>query len=93
MAATPGEPTHEEAPTEQRPSGVAAGVRMALPLMIAVAGFGIPYGILARAAGFPPLAAVVMSATTFAGSAQFAAASVLEAGGAVGAGGARGHQG
>jgi 4-azaleucine resistance transporter AzlC len=85
MAATPGEPTGDEAPTDLRRSGMVTGVRLALPLMIAVAGFGIPYGILARAAGFPPVAAVVMSATTFAGSAQFAAASVLEAGGAVSA--------
>jgi 4-azaleucine resistance transporter AzlC len=54
-----------------------------LPLTIAVAGFGISFGLLARSAGFPPLAAVVMSGTTFAGSAQFASASILEAGGGV----------
>jgi 4-azaleucine resistance transporter AzlC len=83
MAATRGEPTPEEVPADERPSRLASGVRLALPLMVAVAGFGIPYGILARTAGFPPLAAIVMSGTTFAGSAQFAAASVLEAGGAV----------
>lgn len=59
------------------------GARAVLPLTIAVAGFGISYGLLARSAGFPPLAAVVMSGTTFAGSAQFASASILEAGGAV----------
>jgi 4-azaleucine resistance transporter AzlC len=54
-----------------------------LPLTIAVAGFGISYGVLARSAGFSPLAVVLMSGTTFAGSAQFASASILEAGGAV----------
>jgi 4-azaleucine resistance transporter AzlC len=59
------------------------GVRAALPLAIAVGGFGIAFGPLARSAGFEPLAAVLMSATTFAGSAQFAAAAVLEEGGAV----------
>jgi 4-azaleucine resistance transporter AzlC len=59
------------------------GARAVLPLTIAVAGFGISYGLLARSAGFPPLAAVVMSGTTFAGSAQFASASILEAGGGV----------
>jgi 4-azaleucine resistance transporter AzlC len=59
------------------------GARAVLPLTIAVAGFGISFGLLARSAGFPPLAAVVMSGTTFAGSAQFASASILEAGGAV----------
>ncbi len=61
------------------------GARAALPLAIAVGGFGIAFGPLARSAGFEPLAAVLMSATTFAGSAQFAAASVLESGGAVAA--------
>ncbi len=53
--------------------------------MVAVAGFGISFGLLARAAGMGALPPVVMSATTFAGSAQFAAAGILEAGGAVGA--------
>jgi 4-azaleucine resistance transporter AzlC len=58
------------------------GVRLALPFAVAVVGFGVSFGVLARAAGFTPLAATVMSGTTFAGSAQFAAAGVLEAGGA-----------
>jgi 4-azaleucine resistance transporter AzlC len=52
-------------------------------MCIAVAGFGVSFGVLAREAGFGPLAAVVMSGTTFAGSAQFAAAGILEAGGAL----------
>jgi 4-azaleucine resistance transporter AzlC len=47
--------------------------------------FGVSFGVLARAAGFEPVAAVVMSATTFAGSAQFAAVSVLGAGGTLAA--------
>ena len=45
-------------------------------------GFGASYGVLARAAGMGVLAPIVMSATTFAGSAQFAAASILGTGGA-----------
>jgi 4-azaleucine resistance transporter AzlC len=61
------------------------GVRATLPLGVAVLGFGISYGVLARAAGMGWLAPIVMSATTFAGSAQFAAASVLGAGGGVAA--------
>jgi 4-azaleucine resistance transporter AzlC len=69
----------------ESPGPIGAGVRAALPLCVAVAGFGVSFGLLARAAGFGPLAAVVMSGTTFAGSAQFAAASILEAGGAVSA--------
>jgi 4-azaleucine resistance transporter AzlC len=45
--------------------------------------FGISFGVLARSAGIGPVAAVVFSGTTFAGSAQFAAAGILEAGGSV----------
>ena len=47
--------------------------------------FGVSFGVLARAAGLGVLAPVVMSATTFAGSSQFAAVSILGAGGGVGA--------
>jgi 4-azaleucine resistance transporter AzlC len=59
------------------------GVRATLPLGIAVMGFGVSFGVLARAAGMGAIAPIVMSATTFAGSAQFAAASVLSAAGSV----------
>jgi 4-azaleucine resistance transporter AzlC len=61
------------------------GVRAALPLALGPILFGIAFGVLAGAAGMSVAAAVVMSATTFAGSAQFAAASVLEDGGTVAA--------
>ena len=57
------------------------GVRAVAPLAVAVVGFGISFGVLARATGWNAVAAIVMSATTFAGSAQFAALSVLGAGG------------
>ena len=50
---------------------------------VAVLGFGISFGVLARAAGMGVLAPIVMSATTFAGSAQFAATSVMSSGGGV----------
>jgi 4-azaleucine resistance transporter AzlC len=59
------------------------GVRAALPLTPGPVLFGISFGVLAEAAGMGASAAVVMSGTTFAGSAQFAAATVLEDGGAV----------
>jgi len=59
------------------------GVRAVAPLAIAVVGFGVSYGVLARAAGMGVLAPIVMSMTTFAGSAQFAAASILDVGGTV----------
>jgi len=52
-----------------------------LPLLPAVLLFGSSFGVLARSEGFDPLATVVMSATTFGGSAQFAAVSVIGAGG------------
>jgi 4-azaleucine resistance transporter AzlC len=57
------------------------GIRAMLPLMPAIVAFGASFGVLAQAAGIDALAAVVMSATTFAGSAQFAVVSVLGAGG------------
>jgi len=55
------------------------------PFAVAVVGFGVSFGLLARAAGWGWLAPIVMSATTFAGSAQFAAASILGDGGTVAA--------
>jgi 4-azaleucine resistance transporter AzlC len=45
----------------------------------------VSFGVLARAVGWGSLAPIVMSATTFAGSAQFAAMSVLGDGGTVAA--------
>jgi 4-azaleucine resistance transporter AzlC len=55
------------------------------PFGVAVLGFGISFGLLARAGGWGWLAPIVMSATTFAGSAQFAAASILGDSGTVAA--------
>ena len=55
------------------------------PLTVAIVGFGFSFGVLARSAGFGWPAAVLMSATTFAGSAQFAAASILGDGGTIAA--------
>jgi branched chain amino acid efflux pump len=57
------------------------GVRRAVPIGIAVFPFGVSFGLLARSVGMGWVAPIVMSATTFAGSAQFAAASILDAGG------------
>jgi len=63
------------------PSPYAAGARALLPLSPAVLLFGASFGVLSQSAGFDPAGAIVMSATTFAGSAQFAVISVLGAGG------------
>jgi branched chain amino acid efflux pump len=66
-------------------AGVVPGMRAVAPIAIAAAAFGVSFGILARDAGMGVAAPIVMSFTTFAGSAQFAVASVLDSGGAVAA--------
>ena len=65
--------------------GFAEGARAAAPIAIAVVAFGASFGILARDAGMGVLPPILMSVTTFAGSAQFAVASVLGSGGALAA--------
>jgi 4-azaleucine resistance transporter AzlC len=58
------------------------GAVTAVPLAIAVGLFGVSFGVLSVTSGGVGAApAVVMSAITFAGSAQFAAASVVSDGG------------
>jgi len=59
------------------------GARLVLPIALAVVAFGVSFGVLARTAGLGRVAPIVLSATTFAGSAQFAIVSVLDGGGAV----------
>lgn len=56
-------------------------LRAAAPVVPAVAAVGVSFGVLARAEHFGAVAAVVMSATTFAGSSQIAVVSLLGAGG------------
>jgi branched chain amino acid efflux pump len=57
------------------------GARRAWPLAVAVGAFGVTYGVLAQQAGFAPVATIVFSIVTFAGSAQFAAVSIVRDGG------------
>jgi predicted branched-subunit amino acid permease len=61
------------------------GFRAGVPY--AAAGFlvSLSFGVLARDVGFSAVAAIVMSAIVYAGSAQFAVLSILAAGGGVGA--------
>jgi 4-azaleucine resistance transporter AzlC len=59
------------------------GVRAILPIAVTVPLFAISFGVLARASGMGVAAPIVMSATTFGGSAQFAVASILDEGGSV----------
>lgn len=67
--------------TTDRAASLQAGVRSGLPY--ATVGFllSMSFGILARGAGFPAEAAIVMSAIVFAGSAQFVVVAILASGG------------
>ncbi len=60
-------------------------MRLGLPFALAGLLVSLSFGVLARQAGFSAPAAIVMSAIVFAGSAQFAAVSIIAAGGGVGA--------
>lgn len=61
------------------------GARRLAPFGVAAAAFAASFAVLAPQAGFDAVSTIVMSATTFAGSAQFGAVSVLETGGGVAA--------
>ena len=63
--------------------GLLAGARRAAPLVLAVAVNGVAFAALARSAGLGDAAVLLMSATVFAGSAQFAALSLLSSGASV----------
>ncbi|MEA2293014.1 MAG: hypothetical protein QOE86_653 [Solirubrobacteraceae bacterium] len=71
--------THDDRASFRR--GVRAGTPYALAGFLLSASFGV----LAREAGLPTAAAIAMSAIVFAGSAQFAAITILAAGGSLGA--------
>ena len=60
-----------------------AGVVAAIPFALAGALLGLSFGVLAVKAGFPVVAAIVMSAIVHAGSAQFAALAVVTGGGGI----------
>lgn len=66
---------------EERRQGLRDGVRAVAPIAVGSFLFGASFGVLAAAAGTGVTAAVFMSLTTFAGSAQFAATSILDDGG------------
>lgn len=57
--------------------GTRGGLRAVLAIAATVWFFGASFGLLARSAGLGIVAPLVMSVTTFAGSAQFAVASIL----------------
>lgn len=61
------------------------GARAVAPIGVASFAFALSFGVLARTAGMGWVAPLVMSATTFGGSAQFAVTSVLGDGGSAAA--------
>ena len=76
-------PVTDEAST--RRASWRAGLRAGTPFAVAGILVSVSFGVLARDTGFSAVAAVAMSAIVFAGSAQFAAVSILAAGGGLGA--------
>lgn len=67
--------------TDQGAVAVHRTGRVLVPVLAAVLAFATSFGAVAVSSGMSPAAAVVMSATTFGGGAQFAAVSVLGTGG------------
>ena len=65
--------------------GFREGLRVGAPFAVAGGILAASFGILADEAGFSDIAAVIMSAIVFAGSAQFTAISILAQGGGAGA--------
>jgi branched chain amino acid efflux pump len=61
------------------------GAKRLAVLTPAAFSFGAAFGVLAETVGINALAAIAMSATTFAGAAQFAAITVLDDGGTIAA--------
>ncbi len=72
-------------PAEDRRASWAQGTRAGLPFAVVAVLLSLSFGVLAREAGFSAAATIVMSAIVFAGSAQFAAVSILAGGGGLGA--------
>jgi 4-azaleucine resistance transporter AzlC len=74
-----------EAQTSPPTASFRAGLRAGAPYAVAGGVLALSFGVLAREAGFSAAGAIVMSAIVFAGSAQFAAVSIIAGGGGVGA--------
>jgi 4-azaleucine resistance transporter AzlC len=62
-----------------------AGLRAGVPYALAGCVLSLSFGVVARQAGFSVIGAIAMSAIVFAGSAQFAAVSIVVGGGGIGA--------
>jgi len=68
-----------------RTAAFRSGLRAGAPFALAGFLLSLSFGVLARDAGMPVAAVIAMSVVVFAGSAQFAAISIIAAGGGVGA--------
>ena len=68
-----------------RKARLRAGARAGIPFGVAGALLSVSFGIVAQDAGMSQLAAIVMSAIVFAGSAQFTAIAILSQGGTIAA--------
>ena len=68
-------------PVDEREPGLRDGARAVAPIGVGAFLFGASFGVIAVASGTGAVPAIVMSLTTFAGSAQFAAVSILGNGG------------
>jgi 4-azaleucine resistance transporter AzlC len=68
-----------------RDARLRAGLRAGVPFAIAGLPLSASFGIVAQEAGMSQLAAILMSAIVFAGSAQFTAIAILAQGGGIGA--------
>ena len=79
----PGFGNYHERADEHEPSRLRDGVRAAAPVLVPTLVLGVSFGVLAEPV-MGEIAPVVMSVVVFAGSAQFAALSVLAAGGGAG---------
>src|SRR3954465_11118487 len=75
----------EEEPRTGRRAVLAQGFRAGMPFAIAGALLALSFGVVAKSAGFTPVAAIVMSAIVYAGAAQFTAIAILASGGTVAA--------
>jgi 4-azaleucine resistance transporter AzlC len=85
-ASSPPEPARaaEAAASPRSPrESFRAGARAGIPFGIVAVVLSLSFGVLAREVGFSAVGAIVMSAIVFAGSAQFAAVSILAGGGGV----------
>jgi 4-azaleucine resistance transporter AzlC len=80
------EPPHAAEPAAAEPprspaDSFRAGARAGIPFGIVAIVLSLSFGVLAREVGFSAPGAIVMSAIVFAGSAQFAAVSIIAGGG------------